>query len=230
MQSGLVAKVHGSFDDISEERFPITREDGLKTSLNIRDRVTNKSGDRIITGVAAEERRVDNKTSEIMDDGGINEDILDTGIDTASAQFTMVPSEFVVVESSNAEFVMELIGKETESMISPVNFNLDAISANYADNRANIWMTGFYDYAGNANSGVAYGNSVYDDNDLGPIVRDGKMNQLGMTFERGNDEVKLMITESGYVRVYSPSEYGNPSFVRLVKEFINEYGIESDRS
>lgn len=229
MQSGLVAKVHGDFDSIPEDNFPIVRGNGLKTSLSIRDRTQNESGDTILTGVAAEEKRTDEETSEITDDGRIRDGISQTRTETIFSQFVTIPGEFVVIGSSNAEFALELIGKSTNSAVSAFNFNLNAIANDYADDRANIWMTGFYDYDGNANTGVAYGDDVYDDADIGPIVRDGLMNQLGMTIERGESEVKLMITESGYIRVYSPSEYGTPSFVRLVKEFITEYGLEDDK-
>lgn len=226
MQSGLIAKVHGSFVDISESNFPIIKPNGLKRSLQVHDRSENKSGDIILKGIVADESRKNEENTNISDDGEIQEGVKNSFTRTKSSKFAAIPGEFVVIENSDADFAFDLIGKTTETMVAPIKFDLNAIASDYDEGGSNIWMTGFYNYDGNANTGVAYGDNVLSDTDIGPIFTNSRMNQLGITTAWAEEEMKFMITESGYLRIYTPSDFGTPSFIRFVKEFINQYAID----
>jgi hypothetical protein len=228
MQAGLVARVNGSFEEIRDEEFPIEKEDGLKASLRVRDRMKNQSGDKILDGIAAEEIRTEDTTSEIAPDGSIKE-VTSTQIGTKSSKFATISDTCIVIENSSSDFIFNLIEKNTQSLVTPIEFDLDQMASDYVDSGSGTWMAGFYDYDGNANTGVAYGGDVYKDKDLQPMVTGGKLNQLGLVIEQGPEELKVMITKSGYIRIYSPSDYGTPSFMRLVKELINKYGLDSDK-
>lgn len=185
--------------------------------------MVNQSGNKIIIGTAANQIETKRDTADITDTGEIRDDLTESYIETISTQFVTIPGEFIVIGNSNADFAFDIIGQATESMIEPVEFKLDATLDDYANSQGSVWMSGFYGNDGAADTGVAYGNDVVNDDELGKIVNDSNNNQLGLTFEKGEDEVKMMITESGYLRIYSPSDYGTPSFVRVVKEFINQY-------
>jgi hypothetical protein len=223
MQSGQVAVVHGEFDEIPTDEFPVSKKDGLKTSISIRDTITNQSGDKIIIGTAANQIKNQRDTADITETGEIQEDLTEKYIETISTTFVTIPGEFVVIGNSNANFVFDLIGQQTETMVEEAEFNLDATLSDYTKSDGNIWMSGFYNHSGDADTGVAYGDNIVNDQKMGEIIADGNNNQLGLTFERGENKIKMMITESGYMRIYSPSEFGTPSFVRIVKEFISRY-------
>lgn len=225
MKSGLVGRVRGDFDAIDTSEFPQVRKEGgneLRSTINVEEETENVSGLPIITGSAAEQVRSKVDRPSIDENGRIIEGKTQSEIDTISTDFAAVPGEFVVVESSSHEFAFDLIGRNVEALIEPIEFDLDALAKDYRD-EAEFWMGGFYDLGGSASNGVAYGDDVFSDPEIGEAVWDSQKNQLGMDFEYNSDQLRIRITESGYVQVFQPSEYGNLSFIRLIHDLLLPY-------
>ncbi|WP_306053912.1 hypothetical protein [Natronococcus wangiae] len=76
-----------------------------------------------------------------------------------------------MVESSKHQFAFDLIGRHVETLIEPIQFNLDALASDYRD-EADFWMGGFYDHDGNASNGVTYGDDIFSDPEIGDAVWD----------------------------------------------------------
>lgn len=230
MKAGLVGRVHGDFDRIDTTNFPQKRKEKgveLRSSINIEQITENVSGTPIIEGTAAEQVRNKVESPSIDDKGKIieNEPQLETS--TISTEFASVPGEFVVVESSKHEFAFDMIGREVGASIEPIQFDLGSLADDYKKD-ADFWMSGFYEHEGNASKGVTYGDDVFSDPEIGEAVWDSEKNQLGMDFEFNSDQVRMRITESGYVQVFQPSEYETLSFVRLIRDLLLVYEYEME--
>lgn len=230
MKAGLVGRVHGDFDTIDTTKFPKKRKERgaeLRSSINIERTTENTTGTPVIEGTAAEQVRNKIESPSIDDQGQIieNEPRLETN--TISTDFASVPGEFVVVESSKHAFAFDMIGREVGASIEPIQFDLASL-ANDHKKDADFWMSGFYDHDGNASKGVTYGDDVFSDPEIGEAVWDSEKNQLGMDFEFNSDQLRMRITEGGYVQVFQPSEYETLSFIRLVRDLLLIYESEME--
>lgn len=86
-----------------------------------------------------------------------------------------------------------------------------------------LWQAGFYDRLGTAQKGVVYGEDVLDDEDIGDPLRDAQINQLGLEYEYDGDQMKITLTESGYIEVYQPSEFDSGEFATYLQNQIRQY-------
>lgn len=229
MDSGQIGRVYGDFEEIETSSFPkIRHERGneLKSTITISDRVENLSGTEIILGTAAEQIQSEVEKESIDEGGRVVRSEPRLEVDTLSTQFAAVPGEFVVIESSKQKFAFDLIGQAVEASIQPMTINLDELAADFHED-ADFWMSGFYQHSGEAEKGIAYGDNVFDDNELGNPVWNSKKNQLGMDFEFNTDSLRMRITESGYVQVYGSDEFETLSLLRLINDMLLNY--ESQR-
>ncbi|KZX47082.1 hypothetical protein AV929_01770 [Haloarcula sp. K1] len=110
-------------------------------------------------------------------------------------------------------------------MIEPIQFNLNALAADFQED-AEFWMGGFYDHNGMTSNGVAYGDDVFSDTELGDSLWDSSKNQLGMDFEYNTEQIRLRITEGGYVEAHGSDDFETLSLVRLVNDLLLNYESE----
>ncbi|WP_137291743.1 hypothetical protein [Natronorubrum halophilum] len=223
MNAGIVGRVHGEFSDIDTDPFPLTRSENgeqLRSTVSVETVREHLGGDQILTGFAAEQVQSEAPSSTIDPDGNLIETGNEIQTHTDSTEFICDPGEFVLVENSKKEYAFDLIGRVTESAIERVNFDLDSFLDFHPD--AQIWMGGFYNHSGSATTGVAYGD-VLDDPNIGPIMEDSNKNQVGVVIENESEKIKMQITESGYVSVFQPSEFGPLSMARLIREELLEH-------
>ncbi|MBZ9570553.1 hypothetical protein KQY27_03210 [Methanobrevibacter sp. TMH8] len=112
-----------------------------------------------------------------------------------------------------------------DSLISKVSFGLEEIArAAYQGEFGNMWLTGFEDRNGGVQKGIIYGNNVIDDEMYAQII-DSIKNQLGVTHEIDNEEVKIRLTRTGTIQPLTRKfENDEPHIFNLVNE-LNEYII-----
>jgi hypothetical protein len=223
MKAGVIGQVHGDFDGIDTKPFPMKRNQGgveLQSTIDIEEVQQNKSGDTIITGFAGEQTESKRTVSSISDDGRV-QTAENLEVRTDSTEFLCLPGEFVIVENSSKTYAFDLIGRATESAIEQVQLDLTAFAEDHEDEV--FWMSGFYNTGGNADNGVAYGDDVTNDIEIGGVLQDSEKNRLGLIMEYNPEPLKLMLTESGYVEIYQPSEFGTLSFARFVQEELARY-------
>jgi len=145
---------------------------------------------------------------------------------TKYTEFALVPGEFAAVESGRGAFAFDLIGGETDvASIKRGEIDLmsfaDSFEGDSRPENAQPWQVGFYGNAGGAEKGVVYGDGVFDDRDLGEVLKQCPKNQLGLIIEPEDDEeIQMTATRSGYVEVYQPSNYDALDFSEFVIEYV----------
>jgi len=230
MISGLVGSVKGDSNRIDTSEFPKVRNESgieLRSTISVEQETENLDGTPIIMGTAAEQVQNEIFRKTIDSEGKITEKTPDVEVETHTTEFALVPGEFVIIESSQGEFAFDMISRATGTSVSPMTFDLDGLARNLRDT-ANFWMGGFYDHRGSADAGVTYGDQVFDDSEIGSAVWEAKKNQLGIDFEYNSDDIKLRITEGGFVQIFQPGEYDKFSLIRFIDEVLSKYEIKNE--
>lgn len=164
---------------------------------------------------------------KIIDDGDIVEESR-TRTRTKHTNWLLIPDEIVVVENSEGRFFFDLLSAEFNYEANRAKLDLTSMRSDYAETE--LWQAGFYDRLGTAQKGVVYGEDVLGDKDIGGPLRDAQINQLGFEYEYNGDQMKLTLTESGYIEIYLPSEFDSEEFVTYLEKEIVQYitGIYAD--
>jgi hypothetical protein len=162
-------------------------------------------------------------------DGNIVEEP-QTRIRTRHTNWILIPDEIVVVENSDGQFFFDLLASEYGYEANRAKLDLTSMRSDYAETE--LWQAGFYDRLGTAQKGVVYGEDVLDDNDMGDPLREAQINQLGFRYEYDGEQMKLTLTESGYIEIYQPSEFNGENFATYIQTEIVRYvaGIYSGSS
>ncbi|MFD1647377.1 hypothetical protein [Haloarchaeobius litoreus] len=197
MNAGVIAKIDGSLNGLTTSQF----DDDGNSVIEVGRFTQTKAGNRVVVGAAARERNLEDTGYTIR--GTEIEEVSDEGTITEYTEFLTVPGEFVVVSSGDGSFAFDLIGRVGEADIERATIDLDGYIGSVES--AEAWKVGFYDHDGQADNGVVYGDDILGDGEFGGVVDQARLNQLGVTYESQSGEtVKLDITESGYLNVYSP--------------------------
>ncbi len=222
MKSGAIGKVHGDFDTIDTSEFPVEDKKHGKTirsSLNIGKTETDLYGHKVVSGRAAEEDAKETETYGINEDGEIGLATKRIEVLTEITDLFCVYGEYAVVESKQKTFAFDLLGKTTGTTIEKVEFDIQSLVDSHPD--ATYWMGGFYDRHGDVSTGDGYGDGdIFEDEDIGDVLRDAAKNRIGMRFDFENQMVKMMVTETGYAEVYQPSDFSTLEFSRLISEIL----------
>jgi len=221
MKAGVIGIPDRDFGAIDPVQETIT-QDGydLTRCIEIRQSLTgvNDSG-QIQTGRAAVQRIDDGEAIEISDGRIVVTE--QPEITTRYTEFISVPGQFIAVSNGGGTFAFDLIGQNVNASIERAEFDLDGFADEYPD--ATPWKVGFYGHVGNAENGVLHGEGVFEDSDFGGAVRDAQKNQLGLNLAWGNETVKMMVSESGYVEVYQPSSYDTAEFSEFVMDSVLDH-------
>lgn len=230
MRAGVIGFVRGEFDEITSLHKSST-QDGVEfmRSLQISEEGTLDTGHRYYTGEAAiqdvekeEYVRIDSDTGEIE----VGEEGITKGKYT---EFVTVPSEFIAVDSSTGTFAFRLL-QELHPGIQVDRATLDLNT--YADDyyqapNVNPWQVGFYGNIGEAEKGIVYGEDVFSDDEIGEVLDRSRLNQLGLQYEMLGHDMKMTMTQSGYVEVYNPSNFDSGEFAEyLVTEILDYVDME----
>lgn len=157
---------------------------------------------------------------KIIDDGDIVEESR-TRTRTKHTNWILIPDEIAVVENSEGQFFFDLLSAEYNYEANRAKLDLTSMRSDYSE--TDLWQAGFYDRLGTAQKGVVYGEDVLDDDDIGGPLKDAQINQLGFEYEYNGEQMKLTLTESGYVEIYLPSEFDSGEFATYLKEEIEQY-------
>ena len=217
MQAGICAIVAGEFDVLQDYTETVT-EDGhdLDRSIEI-DRIFSlPSGDRGFAGTAAAERLVTRSTTQIVD-GEIRVTETDA-TETVRSAVAGVPGEFVLTANSTGTFAFDLIGAQTGTDVDRGRLDLSGFLAAHDD--GSPWKAGFYDGPGPAAKGTVYGEDLLADEAVGPVLDSAALNQLGIDYAYAGQDVKVDLTESGFVQRYRPRGQSTAEFLGYVAEEI----------
>ncbi|AKU06522.1 hypothetical protein [Haloferax gibbonsii] len=222
MKKGKIAITEAQISDIDTSVFPTERSKNgknIKKSLKLGKTKTDLSGNEVTRGRAAVEDAVEEQGFRINDDGDIEADEPIVQVVTEVADFFTVDEEYVVTQSTKKTFVFDLLERSSGTPVRSVTLDLESFIEGNPD--AGYWLAGVYNRDEDANSANAYGeDNVFNDEEIGDILRNSDKNRIGVKFVFENSEVKMLITESGYVQVYRPSDYDTLQFKRLLDEVI----------
>lgn len=217
MKAGVLGIVRDDFEVVDSFSETVERNDReLERVLDVRRVFSLPSGEIAFEGRAAVERVVERTTTE-LDFGEVRvEETPQTEVRTT--ELVGVPGEFVVVGSGKGTFAFDLVSRDTGADIERASLDLNGFLDSQAD--AEPWRAGFYDNDGNCENGVLHGSDLLDDADLGGILRDAELNQLGLDCSYDDRSLKMTASESGYVEVYRPSEFDTEDFLQYLLEAV----------
>ncbi|MHB9287344.1 hypothetical protein ACKVMT_09940 [Halobacteriales archaeon Cl-PHB] len=215
MDSGVIGSVDGHFDQL--DSFTRTREDRGQTvrrAMDIQRPIQGPNDTLAYSGRAAIERVEEQPTFQFQDGEIIQTEELSKT--TYYTEFIVVPDSFMVVDSSAGKFAFQLLDEEADTMTERAEIDLfrtlDQLDVE------NVWQAGFYGHQGPAENGVVFGDDVLEDGDLGGMIENSSLNQLGVIFDRNGIQHNVRFTESGYVDVYNPSNTESEDFVEIISD------------
>lgn len=217
MKAGVIGTVEGEFTAV--DSFSDTVTDGdreLSRVLDIRKVFSLPSGGMGFRGRAAVERPTERETTEI-DFGEVRTSVTEA-TETYTTEFVGVPGEFVVAGSGTGAFAFDMVAEDTGTTIERASLDLDALLD--ARSEARPWKVGFSEGTDTIANGVLHGTDVLDDGEMGPVLENATVNQLGLEYEYGGESLKMTSTRSGYVEVYRPSSFDDRDFLQYVSDEI----------
>lgn len=212
MNAGVLGIVDGTFKVVDSFTETVTEDEHeLERCLTI-DRVFSlPSGEMAFEGRAAADAVTD-ETATTIENGEIHVTEREQ-ITTQYAEFVGIPGEFVAVDSGDSAFAFDFIGRETNSSVERGTVDIDGFYT--AHGGATPWKAGFHGTDGNDVNGVFHGADLRDD--MGDILEDAALNQVGLSYEYDGDDVKMTATRSGYVEVYRPSSVDSAHFLEYLR-------------
>lgn len=215
MKRGVIGQINGTLGRINS--VVETREkDGrqLTDMIEVTGVQGTSGGLNVTKGRAVIQELVDEETVAVTND----EISLSTEatVSTNLTEFLTDGEEFVVVTSSDGVFAFDLFESISNAAVDRANIDLDSFWLSMPE--ATPWKVGFYGHNGPVENGVVHGESVLDDGIFGSAIKDLKKNQLGLRAELNGREYKFMITRSGYLEIYSPSETESSEFTEFISE------------
>ena len=221
MKAGVIGEIEGTIDNF--DNYYETRSDrdfDLRKQLEFSSSHTTGSGISFYSGRAAVERLDENDNIDFNENGII----VTQGLEKTQyyTEFLVVPDDFVVITSSSGEFAFNVLETENQVSIKKAEIDMFGLLDSTEEYNPTPWQVGFYDKGGDANKGVIYGADILSDKDIGNVLKNSKMNQLGLELEaKDGISIKFSITESGYVEVYQPSNYESADFIEFIDKYIS---------
>ncbi|WP_226039075.1 hypothetical protein [Natrinema sp. DC36] len=227
MKSGSIAISNGSVEEIDSCTNTVDKH-GFEAieCIDIRESITDLSGNTLaFKGVAAEQYLKDGKSISISEESDSISVIEGADLAWRYTDLLIIPDDILVLGSSSADFVFEIIRSNFGINFERAEIDLQAYRKTVEDEYSDVepWKIGFYGREGNADNGVIHGNNLLDDSDIGEILSHNATNQIGLNFSRDGKQMKTFVTESGYVDIYQPSDYESGQFVNYLKEDIRPY-------
>lgn len=219
MKSGVLGIVNGSMEPVQSDAFSKTIEDrNVEACIEVvRSQSNAVNGSHVQYGRAAlEEPTTDEKVEMVDGRISIQEE---PGIQTRYTEFIAVPNEFVVVKKGSGVFAYDLLASQQPNLeIERAKLDIDS----FIQQKQGLvpWKVGFYGNLSEAEKGTVYGEDVLEDTEVGKVLNDSAKNQLGAIYDHDGDQMKINITESGYIEIYQPSNYEEAEFAQWVVDDI----------
>lgn len=221
MKAGVIGMVNGDFNRIKPLYDTFTQNEiKLERGIEIvNDSITLSDGSSAIYGRAAMQRLKEKKSVQIRE-GSIGEH-KEPEPEALYTEFLSLPGDVVIVNSSSGMFAFDLIGAQTNTLIERAGFEIEEFVETHQ--REHFWQARFKNNVGNAENGVVYGNDVLNDSDLDHVLGNSKISQVGLDYIYKEDEIKITVTESGYINLYNPSNYESKEFLQYFKDELIGY-------
>jgi hypothetical protein len=212
MKSGVIGIIDGEPSPV-ESYHRTVEQDGtpLTECIDVTE-THHDTGDgyTVQTGRAAVQSIASTEVVEITSQGEIA--VVEEGQhQTKYTEFVFVPGEFVVVNSGSGVFLFRIL-RDVLGLKSVERAELNLSKFLSEHNESTPWQIGFYGVDSMAEKGVLYGGDVISDADIGDKLKSSNKNQIGVNYERGEHQLKVSITESGYVDIHQPSNYTSVDF------------------
>ncbi len=217
MQAGVIGVVDGEFRVV--DSFTDTVREGdqeLQRALDVQRVFSLPSGETAFAGHAAREYRQERETARIT--GGEVSVVAEPRTTTRHTNVAGVPGEFVVVGSGRGTFAFDLVGQDTNTDIERGTVDLDGFFERHRD--AAPWKAGFEATEEDGVSGVLHGTDLRESHDLADLLDGASLNQLGVEYTYGNDEVKMTASRSGYVELYQPRGFDAKAYLTYLQQEI----------
>jgi hypothetical protein len=223
MNSGVLATGKSVPETVHEfDRIASYSDGEFREILKVNQEYKNLSNKTIgYFGEAAIEKPVSREETVVDDSGNISTETTQETV-WNHTEFLLSPGEFVVIGNSDGLFLTDLIGQQADTMLERASVNLDAYLKNERS-EASTWKYGFFGRDQNARKGTIYGDDLLDDGDIGRVLIDNSINQVGLTYERNGQQMKTSVTRSGYVEVYQPSEFDDVDYIEYLSDEISPY-------
>lgn len=216
MQSGIVGKVDGLFEDI--RAFSDSRQEGgfeLERALSLRTPIEGPNNTKAFHGDAAIQRVKERQSFKLQEGQIVSTEVPQK--ETYIVEFLIVPDSFVVVGSSKGLFAFDFLSQQTGAEIERAEIDLYPL---LDEVEGDSWQAGFYGNSGNTENGVLYGENVIDSSAAEDLVFNSNLNQLGLeNVEYGEVSVKMTATEGGYLEVYQP-ELNDEQFLQFIDDVV----------
>lgn len=221
MKRGQLGEPSSNFSRIDTSSFPI---ESKKRGKTIRKALTTGqgqkqfNGDTVVEGRAAVQDVRDVQTTDINNNGDIVSGGSRLEVVTDSADFFSVNGRYVVTESTQQQFVFDLVGRATRSIIEPYSVNLHSLVNANPD--ANYRVADFHDLDGGVDKTAMYGDDTLSDERVKLLIEDGTLNRLSIEFADEGRDFHVMITKGAYVEVYQPSNFNTLEFKELLDNLV----------
>ncbi|WP_306056956.1 hypothetical protein [Natronococcus wangiae] len=215
MQRGILGLVEGDFSTLESFR-DTTEQSGFELNRGIdiarSERLSN--GQPVFVGRAGAEEVVTEDEVAVSESRiGIKEVPKKS---TKYAEFVTAPGDFVLVDSGSGSFAFDLIARHMDCLISRAEIDLQRFFESMEEYNPEVWKLGFRGFGSQTQNGVVYGNNVTEDSNFGEMLNGADKNQLGLSYSSGEDGIMMTITQSGYIEIYSPSNYETEEFAEYV--------------
>lgn len=213
MKSAVIGRVESDLQRVEPVRRQRTvGSPTLYDQIDVTGVKRTPAGLDITEGCAA--RQVETTAEQVvLDTGGIRTE-QGKEVTTKYTEFIAVPSEFVGVGTNKGSFLFDLLEADRDTPISRVAVDIDEFAAAFP--AATPWKVGFYEHGANAENGVIHGENVLEDEQFGGALATSKKNQLGLRLTHNDQQFKILITKSGYLSVYEPTNLDTTEFAQFV--------------
>lgn len=215
MRAGVLGLVRGQFDEVTSFHETDT-QDGVSFTRSLQVTGSGKldSGGRYYTGEAAMQDVEEQTRVTISPESG-NIEVSNQGETSGNhTEFVVIPGNLMAVSSGRGTFAFRLLEELHPGIqVERAELDLNAYAEKYyRGDSVNPWQVGFYGNIGEAEKGIVYGDNVFSDDEIGDVLERSRLNQLGLEYNVLDTEIKMTMTESGYVQVYNPSNLETGEF------------------
>ena len=204
-------------------------DDGFQLNSVIKmDNFTGNLGNnvKIISGIVFDEylrtsqriKRTEQNDTEIPDYTIISDPYVDI---RAGAFWILNDGMLVLKTKGDRTFISNLIYKAIGVEVNAINIDIERVAEDYKDN----WIGGIIDREGNWEKGTLHGENLRADDCIGREFVACMKNQVGGYTEYFGGSTKFRVTKEGVVTVYSNLDEDIETFLRFVRNEIQDYFV-----
>ncbi|MFC5970032.1 hypothetical protein ACFPYI_01690 [Halomarina salina] len=204
------------------ETTTIESASGQNTTLQVEDVQETLDGLRVYSGEAAHIGQESVDQPLIHGDGSIEMTTQSVETRTRAEWFAVpdAPTPFAAINTSDGDFVRSMLSRQTGAYLRDAEYYLTGLVDELEDRHdPTWWQVGWSDEDDPGESGMFYPNT-YDDSDQAAEQFADRglrrnLNQVGFSYF-GEEIVRGTVAGSGYLELYSPSDWGVPEMARYL--------------